>query len=329
MKLNLLKLTLLNLFIFLGNYIFAQNDIINTLKGEQIICTITKEDSVKVYFKIGGNVSSIEANILRTEIKSIEYAPKKQNTPELIANPESEKQQQDLVDYVGNDLPYNKPTAKYVTKNGISLSIGSALPIGKFAKETLDTNEIGPGKPGYLICLGFSHYAKKNIGFDMRAFYANNELNSTPIAEKYAYHTDSLWRPEKANWIAYGINIGFLLRKEFKYFTVFGRVSAGYATLKYPDLKLSVSSKNYIQFQSVNADAISIGLGGGLSYEILKGLDLILNMDYNHAKFKYNEILFIGETPNGLSTKKVSGTKRDVEQLYQNIYSTLGLCFWF
>ncbi len=329
MKPSLLKFSVFLVLLFVSNLLNAQNDIINTLKGEQIICNITKEDSIKVYFKIGGNITGIEASILRKEIKSIEYAQIKQEAPQLIADPGSETISVEKVDYVNSENIIVNPTKDSFTKNGVFLAIGNALPLGKFAKQKLDTNEIGPGNSGYVVGIGFVHYTKNNLGFDMRACYANNELNAAPIASKYQYHTDSVWSPEKSNWQSYSLNIGILYQKKFKYFGAFARLSAGFTTLKYPDLKLSISSKNYIQFQSVNADAISFGIGGGLSYEVLENLEVILNVDYNHAKFKYSEVLFIGETPSGLSTKRISGTKRDVIQVYQNLFTTLGVCFWF
>lgn len=322
------KLFILFLIFLMSNKIISQNDVITTIKGEKINCVISKEDSIKVYFKIGGNLSSVEASILRSEIESIQYA-KKQQVPTLTINP----------DQVVHD-DYVAPTSSAITtsslvppkpkSNCLALFIGMSNPVAKFKSEQLDTNEIGPAKNGQVIGLSFTHLTRSNFGIILSGFFANNELNAVPITAKYKSHTDSVWNASKAYWRSYGVNFGLIYHKELVKDLSFNmKMNMGYMSLIYPDVKLSVSSSNYIQFQSVTADAISYGGGIGLGYRILEGLNATLEMNYLQASVKYNEVLIQGEEPSTPFNKKISLTKRDIKQQYQTVFFNLGLAYWF
>lgn len=322
------KLFILFLILLMGNKIISQNDVITTIKGEKINCVISKEDSIKVYFKIGGNLSSVEASILRSEIESIQYA-KKQQVPTLTVNPD-QVVHDDYVAPTSSTIPTASIIPAKPKLNNLSLFIGMSNPIGKFKSEQLDTNEIGPAKNGQVIGIGFTHLIKPNFGITLNGFFANNELNAAPITSKYNSYTDSVWNASKAYWRSYGVNFGVIYHKELiKDLSFNAKLNAGYMSLIYPDVKLSVSSSNFLQFQSVTSDAVSFGGGVGFGYKILEGLNVNLEMNYLQALVKYNEILVQGEEPATPFNKKISLTKRDIKQHYQTVFFNLGLSYWF
>ena len=86
MKTCRLHILLIFLLTVIAHVCNAQTDEIVTLKDEVILCHITREDSTRVFFKIGGNAGSVEASLLRTEIKAIRYAPP-QDIPSPSINP--------------------------------------------------------------------------------------------------------------------------------------------------------------------------------------------------------------------------------------------------
>jgi hypothetical protein len=320
-------LLLLSLFCFSVN---SQNDIINTIKGEKINCTITKEDSARVYFKIGGNISKVDASIARSEIRSIEYAPKQAPTPPTLSMNPNDVAKDEYV------VPKSElsPTVAIIplskkTFNTAYFKIGMSLPIGEFEKNKIDTNGVGPGMPGQIVDIGFSHFAKKNIGINVSGFYAQNEVNTVPIRAKYKQKTDSDWVADKAYWRAIGINVGILTYKELNDFLIFAKLNMGYLSLKHPELKLSISSLNYLQYQTVSSDAISLSASIGGSYKILENLDLTMEFSYLRAKCKFSEVLILGEEPTSGFPKKISITQRDVIQKYHSIFSSIGLSYRF
>ncbi|MBK6521779.1 MAG: hypothetical protein IPG08_05290 [Sphingobacteriaceae bacterium] len=154
--------TLLLLLVLKSSFAQTQaSDIIVTKKGEYISCSITRQDSARVYFKVGGNMSSIEANILLSDVSEIQYGEKKQpQLPTLGQAPGTEQKD----DYV----PPNTPTVNIQTKkldaprkeNSISVFASGAWPVGDFNRKTLDTNEIGPGLTGAAAGLNFTHMKK-------------------------------------------------------------------------------------------------------------------------------------------------------------------------
>lgn len=322
------KFFVLFLFVMMAFVGVSQNDVITTIKGEKINCVISKEDSAKVYFKIGGNLSTVEASILRSEIESIQYA-KKQQIPTLTVNPD-QVVHDDYVAPTSSAIPTESIIPAKPKLNNLSLFIGLSNPVGKFKDEQLDTNEIGPAKNGQVIGLGFTHLFNSNFGITLNGFFANNELNAAPITAKYKSYTDSTWNASKAYWRSYGVNFGVIYHKELiKDLSFNAKINAGYMSLIYPDVKLSVSSANFLQFQSVTSDAVSFGGGIGFGYRILEGLNMNLEMNYLQALVKYNEVLVQGEEPSTPFNKKISLTKRNIKQHYQTVFFNLGLSYWF
>lgn len=329
---KILKFLVVFIALFAFNHVKAQNDIIITVKGEKINCVITKEDSVKVYFKVGGNLSSIEASVLRSDIQSIQYG-KKQQLPTLTINPE-QAVHDDYVAPTTTAIPTASLAPPRFNKNSLSVYIGLSNPVGKFLNENLDTNEIGPAKKGQTIGLGFTHLIKRKYGIFLNAFYANNELNTQPVTAKYKTYTDSVWSASRSYWQSYGINFGYIFHYQFKSESLKDlsfntKLNGGYMSLIYPDVKLSVSSSNYLQFEKVTADALSFGAGIGISYRVLEDLNVIAELNYLQSKVKYNEILVQGEAPATPYNKKISLTKRDITQNYQAVFFNLGLSYWF
>jgi opacity protein-like surface antigen len=308
-----------------------ESDVIITKKGERISCAITKQDSAKIYFKIGGNMSNIEANILLSEISEIQYGKKKQSQLPTLGQAPGTEQKDDYV-------PINTPTVNSQTKkmelpkkeNSITIFAGGAWPVGNFNRTELDTNEIGPGKAGAAAGINFTHLSKNGLIFGLNAFLSNNELNTGPITNKYLYHSDSVWTADKANWRAFGIHLSIGYHKVFSEdLMVYAKINAGYISLKYPEVTLRVSSSQYLKFNSSTADAISYGAAAGINYRLFESLGASLEISYLQANCKFNEIIVIGEAPATPINKKITQTKRDVKQSYQNVFVTAGVNYWF
>ncbi len=334
MKPKLLKYVFTLLLLLVLKPAMAQDqvsDVIVTKKGEHISCTITREDSTKVYFKVGGNMSSVEVNMPLSQISEIIYAPKPPIQMPSIGQPSAQIQRDDYVP--ANTATVNIETKKMVTpqkENSISVFAGGAFPVADFNRRTLDTNEIGPAIAGAVAGLNFTHLNKKGILYGLSCFLSNNELNTVPITSKYMYHSDSVWKADKANWRAFGVNLSIGYYKIFSEdLSMYAKFNAGYLSLKYPEVTLSVSSSQYLKFNSATADAFSFGATAGINYRLFQSLGAALEISYLQANCKFNEILVIGETPAIPTNKKVSQTMRDVKQKYQNVFISVGVNYWF
>jgi len=213
--------------------------------------------------------------------------------------------------------------------NSLALNFGLSAPMGKFKSTQLDTNEIGPGNNGQVVSLSFVHLAKNNFGLTLSGFLSRNELNTSPITEKYHSYTDSLWVADKAEWRSLGIQLGLIYLKEINDFSIYGKLNAGYLTLRYPELKIAVHSNNYLQFEGGSSDALGFGGSAGIGYTVLENLKAHFDLGYVYASCKYSEVLVQGEEPAVGFPKKVSMTRRNVKQNYQTIFVTLGMSYWF
>jgi hypothetical protein len=315
---------------FLAKPLLGQNpanDVIITKKGEYISCTIIKLDTAKVYFKVGGNVGSIEVSKPLSEVQEIKYAPKEMPA---MAQPSTEVQKDDYV-------PANTPTVDTQNKkmvhpkqnNCLSFFAGLAYPVGPFNQTHLDTNQIGPAVLGQAARIHFTHNVKKELIVGVSCFYSVNQLNTKPITEKYKYNTDSVWTADQAQWRAFGIHLSLGFHKRFNDdVSVYGNIYAGYLSLKYPEVTLRVSSFQYLKFNTATSDAVSFGLGAGVNYRLFQSLGASANISFIQAHCTYHEILIQGESPFTIS-KRVSQTLRNVNQNYQNVFVTLGVNYWF
>jgi hypothetical protein len=327
---KLLRYLVILLLVFLAKPALCQNpanDVIVTKKGERINCTVVRLDTSKVYFKVGGSVSSIEVSKPLSEVQEIQYAPKE--LPAL-AQPTAQTQKDDYVPANTATVDtQNKKLIQPKRSNCLSFFAGLAYPVGPFNKTGLDTNEIGPGILGQSARVHFTHNIKKELIVGVSCFYSMNQLNTGPITEKYKYNTDSTWSASEAQWRAFGVHLSVGFHKQFNEdISVYGNVYAGYLSLKYPEVTLRVSSLQYLKFNTATSDAISFGLGAGVNYRLFQSLGASANVSFIQAHCTYHEILVQGESPLTIS-KKVSQTLRDVHQDYQNVLVTLGVNYWF
>jgi hypothetical protein len=235
-------------------------------------------------------------------------------------------------------VPVNSATVNPDTKkmdapykaNCLSFFGGLASPQGKFAKRELDTNEIGPAILGQVGMISFTHRAKNGVVAGLNCFFSVNSLNTGPITDKYFFHTDSVWTADKASWRAFGIHLSLGYHKIFSEdVSVYAKLNAGYISLKYPEVTLSVSSSQYYKFNTATADAISYGATAGINYRLFESLGASFEVTYIQSNCKFNEILVQGESPATPVNKKISRTLRDIKQPYQDLFISLGVNYWF
>ena len=134
---------------------------------------------------------------------------------------------------------------------------------------------------------------------------------------------------ERAVWRAFGIHVTAGYKKEFNDFFVSARVQTGFSTLVHPQYKLYTNSSNYREYQKSNTDALSFGGGLSLGYRLLQDLYVIADASVVSGLFTFKEILIQGEEPMAGFTNRISRTKRDVKQNYQNLMLNIGLSYRF
>lgn len=306
---------------------FGQNDVIVTTKGEKITCVITREDSSTVYFKVGGAMSKIEANLSRKDIASIEYGSKKIAPP--IINPANIERDDYVAPPTETVIASQQKKPKGRSYNQFSLLGGYHLPLGEFSDPNTPTSSIGPGVNGYLVQAGFTHLHYSHFLIGLHAFYAQNEVNTLPSTTALFNSTDSTWTAERAYWKSFGIQIGAGYHLTLKDLNFSIRGNAGFITLIHPQIKYSISSQNYRTYQSTSSDAIVFGGAVSAGYRVLEDLFVNVEIGYMRSKNTFNEILIIGEDPYATPNKRFTLTQRDVERSYENLSLLIGLSYRF
>lgn len=328
MKSSWLQIMFILAFTLIANTLKSQTDEIVTFKDEVILCNIIREDSSRVYFKIGGNASATEASLLRAEIKAIRYAPP-QKIPAVGINPEQIQKDNDPAPTTNQNTIVTIPFKPHAKQNSAQFLVGYALPISKFAETVSDSGDIRPGLIGQNLQLGFQHTTKQNMMIGLQLFVAQNQLNTDPLRAYYKSLVDSTWMAERAVWRAFGIHVTTGYKKEFKDVFISARIQAGFSTLIHPQYKLYTNSSNYREYQKASTDAISFGGGLSLGYRLLQDLYVEADVSVINGLFNFREILIQGEEPSGSFTNRISKTKRDVKQNYQNLMLNIGLGYRF
>lgn len=328
MKTCRIHILLIFLLTVIAHVCNAQTDEIVTLKDEVILCHITREDSTRVFFKIGGNAGSVEASLLRTEIKAIRYAPP-QDIPSPSINPSQIVKDKETAPVTSQNNTLHVTLPAHAKQNSAQFLVGYAIPVGKFAETASDSGDIRPGLIGQNLQLGFQHTTKQNIIIGLQLFATQNQLNTDPLRSYYKSLIDSAWMAERAVWRAFGIHVTAGYKKEFNDFFVSARIQAGFSTLVHPQYKLYTNSSNYREYQKSNTDALSFGGGLSLGYRLLQDLYVIADASVVSGLFTFKEILIQGEEPTAGFPNRISRTKRDVKQNYQNLMLNIGLSYRF
>lgn len=315
------------LLTFLSN---AQQDLIKTTDGEEINCFITREDSLKVYFKVGSINSNVEAFVNKSKVKEIVYFKKKEDeqAPIFTINPAQAVEDKQTTDTTVQESYVEikpKPEKKL---NAIGLQFGLAMPTGNFANSS-DTNVIGDAMPGYLINLQFNHGFTNGLNIQLNAGYSQFAINTDKLVQRYSANTDSVWTAQGGNYTAYAADAAIGYCKFFNDFYVRGNLHVGFISMNIPKLKYGVSSSRFLEYQTVSADAVSFGGSVSFGYYIFESISVDLNIYYKQSNVLYREVLIFGEEPTATTPNKLTYTRRDVKLPYKSLGFSLGFNFWF
>jgi hypothetical protein len=298
---NYLKIILFILSFLSSNFFWGQTDVITTYNNERILCKIVKEDSVRVYFKLDGKLSAVEASLLRAEIKSIEYS---------YNNSGSKK------------LPKKNNLIKNEAKNFVAINFGLAMPTGEFAYVDIDNDKSGFAKMGRSYGLGFTFLSKNTLGLTFNIMTVKNKFDTDPLISLAVKSTGYVWKALECDWTSFHLNGGITLYQDVGKLKILERATLGYMSLKSPYVYIYIDNYNWIKQESVSTSSICIGFGGSLVYKIINDVGISLDVDYYTANFIFPEIYTY-------SSNKTSSVIKDVKQPYSSLFVKAGLCYYF
>jgi hypothetical protein len=240
-------------------------------------------------------------------------------------------------------------TRSWSQNNGsLHLSIGGALPIGKFASKDVNDPASGLANPGGLAELGYSHLLKDNhwgltIGIRGRLNGINKNANTSALREAFPVYT---WSSSNSSWKALSAMAGayYILPVSSK-LDVRMELSLGAANCYLPEYTVlgildtaQTGPTGFIQAKVNKEHAVSFSAmaKAGIVYHLNKHLDLLANLDFWYLKPNFKNVTQTVIVANGLvipgylspsnaTSLSVNSETRDYKQNMSTLNLTVGL----
>ncbi|MDO6431932.1 hypothetical protein Q4E93_15100 [Flavitalea sp. BT771] len=240
-------------------------------------------------------------------------------------------------------------TPAWSQNNSLHLSLGGALPIGKFASKDVNDPASGLANPGGLAELGYSHLLKDNhwgltIGIRGRLNGIDKNANSSALRKIYPLYT---WSSSNSSWKALSAMAGvyYILPAASK-LDVRMELSLGTANCYLPEYTVlgildtaHTGATSFVQAKVNKEHAVSFSATAkaGIVYHLNKQLNLLANLDfwYLDPNFKHvtqtvivaNDLVIPGviSPANAGSPPSITSETRDYKQNMSTLNLTVGV----
>lgn len=207
------------------------------------------------------------------------------------------------------------------SKNCLSISTGSSIPIGNFGSTSTSNKYAGYAKIGEAVNLTIAHKLKRKIALVGTLYGQRNALNTALLAKQYEkvaipfYYNGNgpnyypNWSFDKKSWYIGSLLLGLnteLLNTQGGKLSVTAKALAGLAYVQLPELNGNSKTDTsflVIKQSSATTFAMAYQLGIGINYKCSNKWMLLANMEYfgtNTITFK-NITEFIAATSGGLT----------------------------
>ncbi|HER10145.1 MAG TPA: hypothetical protein ENO20_14670 [Bacteroides sp.] len=201
-------------------------------------------------------------------------------------------------------LPFFITSGIYAQQNFASISFGTSIPLGAYAK-TGDLSSNGYASPGGAIKFDAGYFPVSYLGIGGSfAFGSNYALRDSMLSDMFRYletHAQSpLVIPQDAevlygtgfwNYISLFMGPHFSLRPSRRLYLDL-RAMAGVSILRPPGQDLRVSFDETEIFSRVSTNSIAFGFtaGGGMRFKLNDALAIKLGVDYfrSRSRFDFN-----------------------------------------
>jgi hypothetical protein len=247
-------------------------------------------------------------------------------------------------------LTFLSTTRSWSQKNNtLHLSLGGALPIGKFASKDVNDPASGLANPGGLAELGYSHLLKDNhwgltIGIRGRLNGIDNNANTSALREAFPLYT---WSSSNSSWKALSAMAGvYYIVPAGSRLDVRMEVSLGAASCYLPEYTVlgildtaHTGATAFIQAKVNKEHAVTFSAmaKAGIVYHLNKRLDLLANLDfwYLDPSFKHvtqtvivvDQLVIPGviSVSNSASPPNIASETRDYKQNMSTLNLTVGV----
>jgi len=204
-------------------------------------------------------------------------------------------------------------------KGYLAIMIGPTFPLGDYGDNDYTNNEeAGMAKTGLsLFLLDFGYKFNSNFGVTASWFGGANPVDAQAIADALQHEFGGGWRVESGAWGYGGLFAGPLISFSYDNFDIDLKVTGGYASGIFPELKIYQGSL-YLKQTSATGGSLGFGAGGGIRYHLSEKISFISRVDFMHMKPKAD--ITITDWYNTTTTT-------NVEQQIQVLAVNVGIAF--
>lgn len=237
--------------------------------GRTVSCKITGTDSAYVYIDIiDKNLKKKHTLVSKNDIQDIRYKPVVES---------SEK----------------------IRINSFGISAGVNLPTGKFASDDLNSKAAGFAGKGISINAVYVHYLVSYFGLLVKGYYNTNRFEVSKLRDMMSSQLGLPFDYNTVNYHSFGFFAGPVVLIQVDRLSVTGHFLWGHANLNQPEVTFTTASINgygWIKLSDVSKGSSIINAGGSLVYSVNKHWNIIANMDYMQALFKFDTYTISGSS---------------------------------
>jgi opacity protein-like surface antigen len=207
---------------------------------------------------------------------------------------------------------YTINTFSQEKENQISIAVGPSFAVGNFADKSLTSEESGSAGTGANFSIYYGHKFSKNFGLGIKWLGNSNKFNTNNAINELNALTGIRWSSPNSYWTAGGVLLGLTAHAPVSEKFIFDFIFlGGYAWLNSPEIAFSINNITAeVKIQSASASAFGYNIGAGFSYFFNPKWNLLFNIDYIGANFKFDKIVTNfsdGTTQTNLNVKQPWG----------------------
>jgi len=171
----------------------------------------------------------------------------------------------------------------------ISLSIGSANPIGDFAMTDIDNEDAGGADPGVGIELALNYDVTEKFGIKLSGFTQFNPMNDG-FMQDAVNNLPSGYSVDYTGYGLFGYMLGGYYNHEFARLKIRPRISIGLLNATSPEYNFYFLQQKVLQEKAVESSAFATQLGADVAFDISR-FRITLQFDYLTANPAFNSEL--------------------------------------
>ncbi|HEX5001024.1 MAG TPA: hypothetical protein VFW78_00880 [Bacteroidia bacterium] len=220
-----------------------------------------------------------------------------------------------------------KVTAQEITpvdrkmKGYIAIMVGPAFPLGDFGDNDYANNEeAGMAKTGLsLTLIDFGYKFNSNFGVTASWFGGASPVDAQAIADALQRQYGGGWRVESGACGYGGLFAGPLLSFAYDHFDIDIKVTGGFASGIFPELKIYQTS-TFLKQSSATGGSWGFGAGGGIRYHLSEKVSFITRVDFMRMKPKADVTI-----TNQYNTTTTESVEQQIQVLAVNVGIAFGL----